>query len=238
MAADHAREDSDIAQATAKQFAPDFKQPGLEKLKAREAHRSKLIPQEDALHKVCKETCSPPKNENYSILLFKQAIIPNDISANQIPNQVPTNPSKVLAQKKSENYAQIPNNTNFSPNYQTMNQVQSPNNPTSQHNFQSSLNVKQQAALSNQLQELQQQIHQQSLQQQKEQQMTNQIHEDTADRLANSTELNNVNNSKATIRRNSKLVQGDRPNFGSQQLSIDHFDHYKRPPSRDSSVDR
>ena len=28
MAADHAREDSDIARATAKQFAPDFQQPG------------------------------------------------------------------------------------------------------------------------------------------------------------------------------------------------------------------
>jgi len=28
MAADHAREDSDIARGTAKQFAPDFQQPG------------------------------------------------------------------------------------------------------------------------------------------------------------------------------------------------------------------
>ena len=28
MAADHAREDSDVARATAKQFAPDFQQPG------------------------------------------------------------------------------------------------------------------------------------------------------------------------------------------------------------------
>jgi len=28
IAADHAREDSDIARATAKQFAPDFQQPG------------------------------------------------------------------------------------------------------------------------------------------------------------------------------------------------------------------
>jgi hypothetical protein len=28
MGADHAREDSDIARTTAKQFAPDFQQPG------------------------------------------------------------------------------------------------------------------------------------------------------------------------------------------------------------------
>lgn len=30
MAADHAREDYEVARATAKQFAPDFTQPGKE----------------------------------------------------------------------------------------------------------------------------------------------------------------------------------------------------------------
>lgn len=43
-------------------------------------------------------------------------------------------------------------------------------------------------------------------------------------------------------RRNSSRLVSDsgRPMLGSinQQASIDHFDHYKRPPSRDSSVDR
>lgn len=43
-----------------------------------------------------------------------------------------------------------------------------------------------------------------------------------------------------SIRRQSRRVSADRPYLGaaSQQSSIDHFDHYKRPPSRDSSVDR
>lgn len=46
-----------------------------------------------------------------------------------------------------------------------------------------------------------------------------------------------------SIRRNSRLVQDGRPPMlGSSQYqqgsSIDHFDHYKRPPSRDGSVDR
>lgn len=44
-----------------------------------------------------------------------------------------------------------------------------------------------------------------------------------------------------SIRRNSRLVSdSNRPMLGSynQNSSIDHFDHYKRPPSRDSSVDR
>jgi junctophilin len=45
---------------------------------------------------------------------------------------------------------------------------------------------------------------------------------------------------EAPPRRNSRQVSDSgRPMLGSiHQNSIDHFDHYKRPPSRDSSVDR
>ncbi|KAK6616892.1 hypothetical protein RUM43_014862 [Polyplax serrata] len=39
------------------------------------------------------------------------------------------------------------------------------------------------------------------------------------------------------IRRNSQ-VAGDPPSLSFQQAMSDHFDHYKRPPSRDPSVDR
>ncbi|XP_055299390.1 junctophilin-1 isoform X2 [Sitodiplosis mosellana] len=45
----------------------------------------------------------------------------------------------------------------------------------------------------------------------------------------------------SNLRRNSRNVnESTRPHIGSSfsQSSIDHFDHYKRPPSRDSSVDR
>lgn len=45
----------------------------------------------------------------------------------------------------------------------------------------------------------------------------------------------------SNLRRNSRpLNESSRPNIGSSfsQSSIDHYDHYKRPPSRDSSVDR
>lgn len=45
----------------------------------------------------------------------------------------------------------------------------------------------------------------------------------------------------SNLRRNSRQVnESSRPTLGStfSQSSIDHFDHYKRPPSRDSSVDR
>lgn len=45
----------------------------------------------------------------------------------------------------------------------------------------------------------------------------------------------------SNLRRSSRPVnESSRPMLGStfSQSSIDHFDHYKRPPSRDSSVDR
>ncbi|XP_031624401.1 junctophilin-1 isoform X3 [Contarinia nasturtii] len=45
----------------------------------------------------------------------------------------------------------------------------------------------------------------------------------------------------SNLRRNSRQVnESTRPHIGSSfsQSSIDHFDHYKRPPSRDSSTDR
>ncbi|CAB3372087.1 Hypothetical predicted protein [Cloeon dipterum] len=44
MAAEHAREDSDIARATAKQFAPDFQQPGLDKLRQLPKYRPTIEP--------------------------------------------------------------------------------------------------------------------------------------------------------------------------------------------------
>lgn len=48
------------------------------------------------------------------------------------------------------------------------------------------------------------------------------------------------NDMQGNLRRNSRQVSDSgRPMLGSiHQTSIDHFDHYKRPPSRDSSVDR
>ncbi|KAF7409404.1 hypothetical protein HZH68_003785 [Vespula germanica] len=55
-AADHAREDSELAQQTARQFAPDFRQPGLERLKNREIPKyvpppQDTVPGKSILHK-------------------------------------------------------------------------------------------------------------------------------------------------------------------------------------------
>jgi len=42
----------------------------------------------------------------------------------------------------------------------------------------------------------------------------------------------------ASVSRNSQPVTGEPPGPSFQQAMSDHFDHYKRPPSRDPSVDR
>ncbi|XP_014213394.1 junctophilin-1-like [Copidosoma floridanum] len=55
-ASEHAREDSELAQQTAKQFAPDFRQPGLERLKNRNIPKyvppsQDVLPGKSILHK-------------------------------------------------------------------------------------------------------------------------------------------------------------------------------------------
>ncbi|KYN10646.1 Junctophilin-3 [Trachymyrmex cornetzi] len=56
IAAEHAREDSELAQQTARQFAPDFRQPGLERLRNREIPKyvpppQDSVPGKSILHK-------------------------------------------------------------------------------------------------------------------------------------------------------------------------------------------
>lgn len=56
IAAEHAREDSELAQQTARQFAPDFRQPGLERLKNRDIPKyvpppQNTVPGKSILHK-------------------------------------------------------------------------------------------------------------------------------------------------------------------------------------------
>lgn len=225
MAADHAREDSDIAQATAKQFAPDFKQPGLDRLKAREPFRNKPLPAENAL---------PLK-----------PIVPNDISVKPIPNQIPpiqTNPTSKQnphqqiqqQQQQQQHYAKNHPPDNYSsnnPNYTSPTSNFKPNQiPSSNYNPSPPQNYAQ-------MNQTQQTVNEESSPTTHEPVQHNIDHNRLPN--SNSTEMNNVANAtNMALRRNSKMVHGDRPNLGSQQLSIDHFDHYKRPPSRDSSVDR
>ncbi|XP_053596043.1 AF4/FMR2 family member lilli isoform X2 [Microplitis demolitor] len=85
-----------------------------------------------------------------------------------------------------------------------------------------------------QQQQMQQQVHQQQQQQQLQQQQQQLQQNQYGD--ANDGMRQNI----STLRRNSRVLsQQDRPNtvVNAQSLN-DRLDHYKRPPSRDSSVDR
>lgn len=110
--ADQAKEDCDIAQATAKQFAPDFKHPGFDRIGLREKYRQKIY---DA------HVVAPAPQESEKILDGKS--IPNHIPPkhSQLPqtSQVPGVPSRRPSTQfpkpmQSMQDSRIPNNTKFS----------------------------------------------------------------------------------------------------------------------------
>lgn len=227
MAADHAREDSDIAQATAKQFAPDFKQPGLERLKTREPYRIKTVPEEQL----------PLK----SILQHTQQ---NDITANQIPNQVPSHNPTTLPQKPQQQqlHQQQQQQSLYNKKPPEMNQINQINQMNQMNQIPNQIppptNITNLTNLSNQnIDQTDQNQNHQDIRSQNQLQKSN----SEINRIPNSNQeitipINNPTN--PSIRRGSKLMNEKPSLLNSQQPSIDHFDHYKRPPSRDSSVDR
>ncbi|XP_076634402.1 uncharacterized protein LOC143348267 isoform X1 [Colletes latitarsis] len=115
IAAEHAREDSELAQQTAKQFAPDFRQPGLERLRNREIPKYVPPPQDTApgksiLHKASNQDQKgatsqgePTSTTNASATSTASNVMQsirrasmkpqNQMMQNQLPqNQMPQNP--------------------------------------------------------------------------------------------------------------------------------------------------
>lgn len=273
IAAAHAREDSDIAQEVARQYAPDFKQPGLERLRAaRDKYRDKYI---DSSIYNQKDSTNIPNQINQ---------MPNQV--NQIPNQVPHGvPNQLhndLSVKQTVNQIpnQIPNQLSASNTTQEFDRYKNSTENYQQHSYanpgaqQQNINptsmsygVQQQNTNSYGAQ--QQNTNPYGVQQQQQQQQQQQINtslsygnpniptnpnsaanfapqinsqqtEPNLIKPRNSLPTTEPNPQVNTLRRQSRRVSGDRPYLGGlqQQSSIDHFDHYKRPPSRDSSVDR
>lgn len=262
FAATHARTDSDVAQEVANQYAPDFKQPGLEKLKALK-EKFKYV---DSLYKTKEANLANdisqmiPNNNNPNSLLSNH---PNQFANNQmhhqqnqigqhyhqvhgqtnqiIPNKIPAGvAAATAAAATSTNLPFTSRNQNPNPSNQQMNQNDNfqiyPNNPSL----------------------LQQQQHHPTpptktvtISTQNEYKMNdNALSNDllnvtpsaaAINRLGRNSVIGDDITNATALRRGSRRVSGDRPYLsttGSQQSSIDHFDHYKRPPSRDSSVDR
>ncbi|KAL3280909.1 hypothetical protein HHI36_004136, partial [Cryptolaemus montrouzieri] len=214
VAAEQARDDSDVALAVAKQYAPDFKQPGLERLKQRQLARNKI-------------------NSDMGT-----ATILNEIPKQNEYNQMNSNPSK--PENQMGNSINSPNY--YAQNYQQPNRMQ---NEQYQHQYQYPQNRSNQPNMndSNPYNETNMNTHLHEFGPQVPNNIEKVNNDNTFNKPRNSIAVDNANGSDFhanSLRRMSRRVSGDRPYLGniSQQSSIDHFDHYKRPPSRDSSVDR
>lgn len=256
--------DSEIAETVAKQYAPDFKQPGLERLKRQMKYRENRnldvsFDQKDADPNLLNQM--PNQNSNQTNIRVNELPnqtpnqIPNKVNkpmGNQIPNQMPVNQNSTqnnpmyphqpnsyqqqqqpynstqnsftLQQQQNSYQQQSKPTTNSSINNPAIGNPYATNNPASNLNDMGTqpVNNNVQNAMGNNIQGV------------GKNEFNAPLHNPR-----NSVVGENVGNSNS-IRRMSRRVSGDRPYLGNigQQSSIDHFDHYKRPPSRDSSVDR
>lgn len=275
--ADHAKIDSEVAVATAREFAPDFKPSVLsafERIRARDRFRPPTdinptvkatsgmnSPSHQIENRQYGDVSSPQKPPiRRTSMLQKQASMDYTTMTNMNSTQsINISPySTTNQQSKSPPYQytqQQPPGTNYS---NTQNNFGSSNPPPNQmpnqitsttYNTNYSTNTQQSQSKQQDYGEYSgQQPHtsdfssyQPATQQQ---QFTN-----------NQTNYNNLpsmdlgqqqdifqrtqlQNAQLEMRRNSRL-ENNRPMLGNiSQSSIDHFDHYKRVPSRDSSIDR
>ncbi|RZF33945.1 hypothetical protein LSTR_LSTR010428 [Laodelphax striatellus] len=239
IAADQAREDYELALATAKQFAPDFTQPGLEKLRNRDIPKYRpppedAMPGKSILHKTTASEGSVP---NTPTLTIPNQMPPAhvqlqgyDTASLQMKSPAPSQNIPSQQQYSSQQSQQQANMQQQQANMQHQQQqmYQSQQSQYSSPQFQQS--VQQPYAYPQQTQ-YQTQPAAMDQQQYMNQQTTDQ-------RLSEDLSAGAQQNKIGGLRRNSKLVSGDNPAYNFQQAMSDHFDHYKRPPSRDSSVDR
>ncbi|XP_066900971.1 junctophilin-1 isoform X2 [Halyomorpha halys] len=219
LAADQAREDFEVAQGTAKQFAPDFVQPGLEKLRNRGVQKYKSSSVEDAKVRL------PPNQKAPS--LSRETSLPNTpSSAPPVANKAPSLPpyeNKPHVQLPYDNRPQLPtqqvDNKGHLPQQQPPQQGY-PSHLTNATVHNPGINVEPQENYHHMVTPpTPQPPHDKDVVQNEQPQQPNL-------------------QPRATIRRNSKQLTGESPSYNFQQAMSDHFDHYKRPPSRDSSVDR
>ncbi|XP_024946791.1 junctophilin-1 isoform X3 [Cephus cinctus] len=133
IAAQNARDDSEVAQQTAKQFAPDFRQPGLERLRNREIPKyvpppQDAMPGKGILHKTASvDQASPPAKP------------PTTEPPGSVPNSSPSNVASSIAQsirrasmKPAQNQLLGQNTTSNQIQNQMPNQTQLLNQTSSQ----------------------------------------------------------------------------------------------------------
>ncbi|KAG8234040.1 hypothetical protein J437_LFUL014126, partial [Ladona fulva] len=283
VAASHAHEDSEIARRTAKMFAPDFQQPGLDRIRPKYRFQTDTATQQ--------QTASPTS----------QASVGQ--STSQASSSNPSSPSQQQYSTTSRTGVEVDGATpskagttaqhqqNQQQQYQQQAQQQSyqqqsyqqpyPQQMTSQQQMMSAQQQSQMNQQSSYMSQQQQQSQVSSVGQQQQQQQSNASQSQTnlraaqqqnyqvvygsgeyffygrnADSTMNSgmgpstTDDGLKSEGTTTQEKNAALAQrnssrggrarqdAEPPGYSFQQAMSDHFDHYKRPPSRDSSVDR
>lgn len=257
VAADTARADSDVAMANTREYAADFK-PALlerfEKIRIRDRFRTNYGAMDDASRPATSMTYDQQQHmQRYTPQSMTSTVQVQQHQANLINNTEyqtqsrrpslqrqhhlsPQNYPSMMHQQTLQQANNATNNNNYPPSidhnptstqsYSHMNQSQPPGNGAVSGSGYNS-GVSSIYATPNKMQSTlpQHQLHQSSLQNQYE----------------NYDSTGGVGMEEPTnVRRGSKLVSDSgRPMLGAiSQSSIDYFDHYKRPPSRDSSIDR
>ncbi|KAG4074985.1 hypothetical protein HA402_014564 [Bradysia odoriphaga] len=265
--ADHAKLDSEVAVATAREFAPDFKPSVLERFE-RIRTRDRFRPHTDLDQTIKTSGLNSPSHQidnrhfgdvpspqkpaiRRTSMLQKQASMDYTTMTNMNNTQsINISPYSTVQNPLYQHTQQQPPETNDSDtqsNYGNSNPSpnQMPNQTTnSSYNPNYSSHIQQSQLLKHP-----------SLQQDYGEYSGQKLH--TSDYGAyhsqNPSNYNNFpgmdsghqqrtqpQNTQLDMRRNSRLPNdSNRPMLGNiTQSSIDHFDHYKRAPSRDSSVDR
>lgn len=283
--ADHAKVDSEVAVATAREFAPDFKPSVLERferIRARDRFRPPIdidpniktsginSPSHQIDNRQYGDVSSPQKPPiRRTSMLQKQASMDYTTMTNmnntQSINISPYSTSNQQSQSPPYQYSQQqPPGTNYSntqSNYGNSNQSpnQMPKQTTnSMYNTNYSSNTQHPQLTKQHTLQQQQDYGEYSGQQQHTNDYSSyQPATQQNQYTQNQTNYNNLpsidlsqqqdmlqrtqqQNAQMDMRRNSRLPnESNRPMLGNiSQSSIDHYDHYKRAPSRDSSVDR
>lgn len=232
VAADHARMDSDLAIQMAREFAPDFKPQLLERFERLKKDRIK-----PAMDYSVKQTSSVLARTPAGDSLLKQ----NACSPTNEPSLIHSQPSKHndvsnIAYQKDEytsSQQKISNMNNQRSAARKLSQSFDRNTQQNYGNVSSLSNDMQNPTMNSYNMQLATQVDNTvndmaplGQQQRSESNYMNRqnYHQVDVDRLA---------------RRNSSQIAGNGLQSNQvNQTSIDYFDHYKRPPSRDGSVDR
>ncbi|XP_034952732.1 junctophilin-1 isoform X2 [Chelonus insularis] len=130
IAAEHARQDSELAQQTAKQFAPDFRQPGLERLRNREIPRYVPPPQDTPpVKSILQKTHNPPNAEPPAPAVSIDSS-PTITTAGMSPQSISQSVNQSIRRASMKAMNQVPVNAN-----QVTNPMGMMNNPIPNQNL-------------------------------------------------------------------------------------------------------